>query len=76
MKIALLAPFGLKTKGTVVARMLPIATALTERGHHVRLIVPPWDDPPASPTLTARRSMLEKIDAVEVLTLPLSPPRL
>lgn len=76
MKIALLAPFGLKTKGTVVARMLPIATALTERGHHVRLIVPPWDDPPASPTLTARRSMLEKIDAVEVLTLPLSPPPL
>ncbi len=73
MKIAMLAPFGLKAKGTVAARMLPLATALAERGHHVRLIVPPWDDPPASPALTAKSTQLEKINAVEILTLPLFP---
>lgn len=73
MKIAMVAPFGLKTKGTVSARMLPMATALTECGHKVRLIVPPWDDPPNSPALAAKTSSLETRGAVEILTLPLQP---
>lgn len=69
----MLAPFGLKTKGTVSARILPIATALAERGHQIQLVVPPWDDPSGSPTLATKRAFLEKINKVEILTLPLWP---
>src|SRR6266568_7604804 len=45
MRIALLAPFGLQPKATVSARMVPLAHALAKRGHMVRLVIPPWDDP-------------------------------
>ncbi|HZQ09075.1 MAG TPA: glycosyltransferase family 4 protein [Anaerolineae bacterium] len=38
-------PFGLKPKGTMAARALPLAKALTRRGHNVALIVPPWSYP-------------------------------
>jgi glycosyltransferase involved in cell wall biosynthesis len=48
MRIALLAPFGLQPKGTVQARILPLAHALGMRGHQVRVVIPPWDDPDAS----------------------------
>ncbi|HST04161.1 MAG TPA: glycosyltransferase family 4 protein [Chloroflexia bacterium] len=48
MRIALLAPFGLQPKGTVQARILPLAHALAQRGHQVRVVIPPWDDPAAS----------------------------
>ncbi len=72
-KIAFIAPFGLKTKGTVGARILPLAESLVGRGHQVRLIVPPWDDPPGSPELTLRKPRLEKVGQVEILTLPLRP---
>lgn len=41
----MLAPFGMQPKGTVQARMLPMAQALAARGHMVRVVVPPWDDP-------------------------------
>src|SRR5438105_4606679 len=44
MRIAFIAPFGLQPKGTVSARMLPLAHALAQRGHQVRIIIPPWDD--------------------------------
>ena len=47
MRIALLAPFGVQPKGTVQARILPLAYALAERGHQVRVVIPPWDDPSA-----------------------------
>ena len=43
--IAMLAPFGLAPKTTVRMRALPLAEALVARGHHVTIIVPPWDDP-------------------------------
>ena len=46
-KIALLAPFGLQPKGTTSARILPLAYALAERGHKLRVVIPPWDDPSA-----------------------------
>src|SRR5438045_1094940 len=45
MRIALLAPFGAQTKGTVQARILPLARTLAHRGHMVRVVIPPWDDP-------------------------------
>ena len=47
MKIAFIAPFGVQPKGTVRARMVPMAQALARRGHVVRIVVPAWDDPHA-----------------------------
>ncbi|HEX8230242.1 MAG TPA: glycosyltransferase family 4 protein [Chloroflexia bacterium] len=49
MRIAFIAPFGMQPKGTVSARMMPLARALAERGHGVHVVVPPWDDPNARP---------------------------
>lgn len=45
MRVAMLGPFGLKPKGTMAVRALPLARALTERGHTVTLMVPPWSYP-------------------------------
>ena len=41
-------PFGLRPKGTVRVRALPLAEALVARGHGVTILVPPWDDPSAA----------------------------
>ncbi len=41
----------MQPKGTVSARMMPLARALAEKGHRVRVVVPPWDDPSAMPGL-------------------------
>ncbi len=38
----MLGPFGLKPKGTMAVRALPLAKALTRRGHAVVMILPPW----------------------------------
>lgn len=43
MRIALIAPFGLRAKGTARARALPLGRALARRGHTVALFVPPYD---------------------------------
>lgn len=45
MKVAWIAPFGLRAKGTVRARTLPLARALAARGVESRVLVPPWDSP-------------------------------
>jgi glycosyltransferase involved in cell wall biosynthesis len=42
MRVAMLGPFGLKPKGTMAVRALPLAQALCARGHTVTLILPPW----------------------------------
>jgi glycosyltransferase involved in cell wall biosynthesis len=73
LKICLVAPFGLKTKGTTVARILPIAEVLVRQGHRVRVIVPPWDDPARSPDLLLKKNRLEKLNGVEVLFVPVRP---
>lgn len=41
----MIGPFGLQPKGTMSVRALPLARALAQRGHAVRVIVPPWDHP-------------------------------
>ncbi len=41
MKIVFLAPFGIRPKGTVIARMLPLAVELQKIGHSVTIIAPP-----------------------------------
>jgi glycosyltransferase involved in cell wall biosynthesis len=42
MRIVMIGPFGLKPKGTMGVRALPMAKALVARGHQVDIIVPPW----------------------------------
>lgn len=41
----MLAPFGIRPKGTLSARMLPLAQALARRGHHVEIAAPPVQNP-------------------------------
>ncbi|MDW8214209.1 MAG: glycosyltransferase family 4 protein [Roseiflexaceae bacterium] len=41
----MLAPFGIRPKGTLAARMLPLAQALTQRGHEVAIVAPPVHNP-------------------------------
>jgi glycosyltransferase involved in cell wall biosynthesis len=45
LHIVMLAPFGIRPKGTMQARMLPLAQALTQRGHRVQIIAPPIHNP-------------------------------
>ena len=45
MKIVFLAPFGLRPKGTVIARMVPLAAELRTLGHQVVIIAPPYTNP-------------------------------
>lgn len=45
MKIVFLAPFGIRPKGTVIARMVPLAAELQALGHRVTIIAPPYTNP-------------------------------
>jgi glycosyltransferase involved in cell wall biosynthesis len=45
MNIVMVGPFGLRLKGTMAVRALPMAKALAARGHAVEMILPPWDWP-------------------------------
>jgi len=45
LRIAFVAPFGLRAKGTTRARALPLARELARRGHAVALFIPPYDSP-------------------------------
>jgi len=45
MKIVFLAPFGIRPKGTLIARMLPLAVELQKIGHTVIIIAPPYTNP-------------------------------
>ena len=45
LRVAIVGNFGLRTKGTMIARALPIARALVGRGHAVSCLLPPWDSP-------------------------------
>jgi glycosyltransferase involved in cell wall biosynthesis len=39
----MIGPFGLRPKGTMSMRALPMARALVKRGHAVKIVLPPWD---------------------------------
>jgi glycosyltransferase involved in cell wall biosynthesis len=41
----MIAPFGIRPKGTLLARMLPLARALQRRGHRVTIVAPPVQNP-------------------------------
>ncbi len=45
MRIVFIGPFGLRVKGTMSWRALPMAKALAARGHRVDIVLPPWDCP-------------------------------
>ena len=45
LHICMVGPFGLRPKGTMAARALPLARALARRGHQVTLVLPPWNWP-------------------------------
>lgn len=45
MNLAYVAPFGFQPKNTTARRVMPMARAVAARGHRVRILVPPYDDP-------------------------------
>ncbi len=65
MKILMIGPFGLRPKGTVRVRALPLAEALVGCGHEVVILVPPWDDRAAAGQVFEQNGVL-----VRQLSLP------
>jgi glycosyltransferase involved in cell wall biosynthesis len=45
MRVIFIGPFGLRVKGSMSWRAMPMARALATRGHRVDVILPPWDCP-------------------------------
>ncbi len=45
MKIVMIGPFGLRPRGTMSVRALPLAKALAAGGHTVMMLLPPWQNP-------------------------------
>jgi glycosyltransferase involved in cell wall biosynthesis len=45
LRVVMLAPFGIRPKGTLTARMLPLGQALVRRGHRVLILAPPVQNP-------------------------------
>ena len=65
----MIGPFGLRPKGTMAARALPLARALAAVDHQVQLVLPPWSCPEDS-------GKSWEVDGVMVnnVALPTSPP--
>lgn len=57
MKIVFIAPFGIRPKGTLIARMLPIAVEMQSRGHNVVIVAPPYTNPEDSGKVEAVRGV-------------------
>src|SRR5512140_391382 len=71
MRIVMIGPFGLRPKGTMKVRALPLARALVARGHAVRIVLPPWDYPQDAGCTTQDAGV-----EIENMTLPASVPGL
>ncbi len=69
MKIVMVGPFGLRPRGTMSVRALPLAKALVRRGHKVTLLLPPWQNPE-----DAERTWDEEGVRIENASLPASVP--
>ncbi|MCJ7737960.1 MAG: glycosyltransferase family 4 protein [Anaerolineae bacterium] len=48
MRIVMIGPFGLHSRGTMGVRALPMAQALVRRDHEVIMLLPPWRTPDES----------------------------
>lgn len=66
MKIVFLAPFGIRPKGTLQARMLPLAKALRGRGHEVEIVAPPYTNPQDA-------GLVELVEGVTLRNVTLGP---
>lgn len=66
MRIVFLAPFGLRPKGTVLARMIPLAAGLQRLGHEVVIVAPPYTNPEDS-------GRVEVVEGVTVKNITLGP---
>lgn len=66
MKIVFLAPFGIRPKGTLQARMLPLARELQSRDHRLSIIAPPYTNPEDS-------GREEIVDGVMIRNIPIEP---
>jgi glycosyltransferase involved in cell wall biosynthesis len=44
LRIVMVGPFGLRPRGTMAVRALPLGQALAARGHTVTLLLPPWQN--------------------------------
>ncbi len=45
MEVVMVGPFGLRPRGTMGVRALPMARALASQGHGVTVLLPPWQNP-------------------------------
>ena len=66
MKIVFLAPFGIRPKGTLIARMLPLAVAMQGLGHQVTIVAPPYTNPEDA-------GRTETVQGVKLLNVKLGP---
>lgn len=66
MKIVFLAPFGIRPKGTVLARMIPLAEELQALGHEVVIVAPPYTNPEDS-------GLTETVRGVRLVNVQLGP---
>lgn len=62
-RVMMLAPFGMRPKGTTVARVVPLARRLAQRGWDVKVLAPPFDCPEDG-------GRVEIFDGAEVRHLP------
>lgn len=65
LRVSMIGPFGLRLKGTSRARLSPMARSLAERGHQIKIILPPWD----SPENSGREAEVDRL-SVSHVTLP------
>jgi len=66
VNIVFLAPFGIRPKGTVIARMIPLAAGLQALGHRVAIVAPPYTNPEDS-------GKTETVRGVQVRNICLGP---
>jgi glycosyltransferase involved in cell wall biosynthesis len=66
MKIVFLAPFGIRPKGTVIARMIPLAVELQLIGHEVVIVAPPYTNPEDS-------GLTEIVRGIKLVNIELGP---
>ena len=72
MRIVMIAPFGIRPKGTLLARMLPLAQAIARRGHHLVIVAPPVQNPEDAGTRVAYGSVTVAHTNLPRLSGPLS----
>ena len=63
LRVAIVAPFGLRPKGTTISRALPIAQVLACQGASVRLVIPPWPAPHAESYLARPAAYIAIVDS-------------